>query len=772
MPSLAVKYRPKTFEDLVEQSIVRDILVKICNTDPIVVRNFLLIGPAGCGKTTLSRIIANKLNGNSSNIIEIDAASNNGVDSVRSIVDQARTFPVGSKYKVFICDECFSGDTLISTPGGDICIRDIKPGDTVFGINGPVKVTRLFKNKVKKSNLLSLRVGNTTLLTTKNHLFFTDNGWVEAKDLKAGDNLYDYKTMQSLWKFVPSDVSERSEANLQQRMPEAVYETDTVWPNYSVISKNMSNMWRNILDSEECRCKDLFNEMWVSLQEIESEFGQEIGATFKTLAYIYLSSLWRSYDNPKQRQSENLLAKMCFEDSIDSSSKASCNKTMRMVWKFIYSQLFEQDEKDMQRVLQKISCYFQANRTTRSKVFYANEDEQSNEKSGLHKENDEDKGNEWDLARRACNSWWERALHYTSNSFEDEAGRQLEVRVSSSDRNINKEQSNEVCYELQTRPSLSRIQIRDRGGWCRAQCEISYVARREENSMLEKSRVESIEIYQPGNNDELFRSCFENKEGDSSYATMYDLEISGHPSYFADGILVHNCHAFTSNSWQIFLKTLEESPAKTIFCFCTTNPEKIPATILSRVQTFQLSKISLEGITSRLKYVLDTEISEGRNITYDMKAVSYIAKLARGGMRDALTLLDKALSYSEDVSLENISKSLNLPNYDDYFNLLNACAKKDNSAIAKIVNDVYNSGVNFVTWFTGFHSFVMNIVKYIFLQDINETMIPAYYEDKISSYSSKHSIICLKLANKLLKMNNELKTTSYLQELALTYLCS
>lgn len=48
MPSLAVKYRPKTFEDLVEQSVVRDILVKICDTDPIVVRNFLLIGPAGC----------------------------------------------------------------------------------------------------------------------------------------------------------------------------------------------------------------------------------------------------------------------------------------------------------------------------------------------------------------------------------------------------------------------------------------------------------------------------------------------------------------------------------------------------------------------------------------------------------------------------------------------------------------------------------------------------------------------------------------------------
>ena len=236
--------------------------------------------------------------------------------------------------------------------------------------------------------------------------------------------------------------------------------------------------------------------------------------------------------------------------------------------------------------------------------------------------------------------------------------------------------------------------------------------------------------------------------------------------------ILDECHAFSQAAWQTFLKILEDVPANTINVFCTTNPEKIPATILSRVQTFQLSKISLTGITNRLKYVLDSEISEGRNIKYDMDAIGYIAKLANGGMRDALTLLDKALTYSNDISLENISKSLNIPNYDDYFDLLNACAKKDNVKITQIVNNVYNSGVNFVSWFTGFHSFIVNIMKYIFLQDIKETMIPAYYEDKISHYNIKHSAVCLKLANKVLKLNNELKTAVYLQETALTYLCS
>lgn len=236
-------------------------------------------------------------------------------------------------------------------------------------------------------------------------------------------------------------------------------------------------------------------------------------------------------------------------------------------------------------------------------------------------------------------------------------------------------------------------------------------------------------------------------------------------------IILDECHCLSSQAWQILLRPIESGVGKTIWVFCTTNPEKIPATILSRVQTFQLSKISLEGINNRLKYILDCEKGEGRNITYTDDAVNYIAKLANGGMRDAITLMDKALTYSENLTIENLSQALNLPNYDDYFELLNGIAKKDNKKIATIINTVYNSGVNFVKWFEGFHSFVCNIVKYIFLQDINQTMIPSYYQDKIKNYGVAHSTLCLKLANKLVKMNHELKTTQYLQELAITYLC-
>ena len=256
---------------------------------------------------------------------------------------------------------------------------------------------------------------------------------------------------------------------------------------------------------------------------------------------------------------------------------------------------------------------------------------------------------------------------------------------------------------------------------------------------------------------------------------VYCVEVPTHNIIVqtSDGLtfITGNCHSLSNQAWQSMLKTLEDSPAKSVFLLCTTNPEKIPATILSRVQTFQLSKISLDGIYNRLKIVVESENREGRGITYTDDALYFIAKLANGGMRDSLTLLDKALTYSKELNSENLVKALNLPNYDDYFALLSAYAKRSNEEITAIVHKVYNSGVNFIKWIESFQSFIMNIVKYIYLQDINLTMIPTHYSDKISKYSTKHCAVCLKLSNVLLELIQELKSSQYQQELALTYLC-
>lgn len=235
-------------------------------------------------------------------------------------------------------------------------------------------------------------------------------------------------------------------------------------------------------------------------------------------------------------------------------------------------------------------------------------------------------------------------------------------------------------------------------------------------------------------------------------------------------LLMDEVHSLSSSAFQALLKVLEEQVAMTVWILATTNPEKIPATILSRVQTFKLSKLSSDLIYNRLKYVIDQENSKGRNITYKEDALQFISHYANGGMRDALTSLDKVLAFGTDITTELLEKALDLPNYDDYFELLNGIVKKDNVLITEVVDRVYNSGVNFIKWFEGYHSFLCNIVKYIFLKDINKTNIPGHYLHKIENYGSQHAALCLKLSNRIMTMNKDLKLTQYLQEVCLSYL--
>ena len=100
--------------------------------------------------------------------------------------------------------------------------------------------------------------------------------------------------------------------------------------------------------------------------------------------------------------------------------------------------------------------------------------------------------------------------------------------------------------------------------------------------------------------------------------------------------VLDECHAFSNNAWQAFLKLLEEPPKKSIFIFCTTNPEKIPATILSRVQRYDFKKLSQQAIVDRLKYIIDNEnggeqpkvqakSSTGRLINAEQPSVSEVA---------------------------------------------------------------------------------------------------------------------------------------------------
>ena len=175
--------------------------------------------------------------------------------------------------------------------------------------------------------------------------------------------------------------------------------------------------------------------------------------------------------------------------------------------------------------------------------------------------------------------------------------------------------------------------------------------------------------------------------------------------------IIDECHAISNAGWQAMLKLIEEPPAKSIFIFCTTDPQKIPKTIISRVQRYDFKKISQKGIWERLQYIFLHEYSE-QDYYYDKSALDYIAKLADGGMRDAITLMDKCLSYSESLTLENVVQALGTVDYDVMLDLTDALMEGDKKEAIEIVESIYSSGKDLKQFIKQYLHFLVDVNKY------------------------------------------------------------
>lgn len=194
--------------------------------------------------------------------------------------------------------------------------------------------------------------------------------------------------------------------------------------------------------------------------------------------------------------------------------------------------------------------------------------------------------------------------------------------------------------------------------------------------------------------------------------------------------IIDECHSLSNNAWQAFLKTIEEPPAKSVFLFCTTDPQKIPNTILSRVQRFDIKRISFEDIVSRLKFIIKSE-----NITnWEEPAVEYIAKIGDGGMRESISLLQKALSYSKNLTVDNTIKALGIIDYSVMFDLINAIYDGEESTVIDIIEKQYRDGADLKQFIKQFTLFLLDIRKYSLFNSTKYISIPDTYLPELKKY--------------------------------------
>lgn len=165
--------------------------------------------------------------------------------------------------------------------------------------------------------------------------------------------------------------------------------------------------------------------------------------------------------------------------------------------------------------------------------------------------------------------------------------------------------------------------------------------------------------------------------------------------------IVDEAHMLTREAWNALLKVLEEPPARVVFVFATTEPQKIAQTaapVLSRLQRFDLKRIGRSDIVARLEYILDEE-----KIPREPEALMMISRAADGSMRDALSLTDQVTSLGEgSITAEAVRAALGLVPEDEYLDILDIIVQRRAADVFTAVRRLADEGVDFGIFLAGF----------------------------------------------------------------------
>lgn len=211
--------------------------------------------------------------------------------------------------------------------------------------------------------------------------------------------------------------------------------------------------------------------------------------------------------------------------------------------------------------------------------------------------------------------------------------------------------------------------------------------------------------------------------------------------------IIDEVHMLTQEAFNALLKTLEEPPPHVKFVFATTEPHKVPMTILSRCQRFGFKRISTVEIAGKLE-----TIAKAEKLKYEKNALFLIAKASEGALRDAESLLDQLASFADEkIKESDVLALLGLASEETFLNLLNALRAKDALGIFSLVDDLHKNGKDLVQFSKGLLEVFRNL---IFLQcsekgaeyiDLREDLLPQFRE-AAKQYSRGELLLGLSIA--------------------------
>jgi len=219
--------------------------------------------------------------------------------------------------------------------------------------------------------------------------------------------------------------------------------------------------------------------------------------------------------------------------------------------------------------------------------------------------------------------------------------------------------------------------------------------------------------------------------------------------------IIDEVHMLTKEAFNALLKTLEEPPKHVLFILATTDPHKIPQTILSRTQRFNFKRISIDDINIYLSKILKHE-----NKDFDEACLKLISKKADGSMRDALSLLDQVIAYCNDsIDVKNVSEAIGLIDSTIYSKILFFILKSDLSKILNVIEESLSAGHSINDFTNGFIDF-LNRCMHFHLKDDSKNNV--FFDDEVKKFLEKMENdldieFIIKVLDSMLQFQNKLK---------------
>ncbi len=595
-------YRPSKWEEVIGNTQVVSALRLAVAREQDRPHSYLITGPAGTGKTTLGRIIAKSLGAAGMDLIELNAADFRGIDMVRELRNKARLKPMTGGVRCWILDECFVAGTKVRAVDGDRDIEDIRVGDMVYSLYGPRMVERTFVKDIPIQRVVSVYLQDGTVIRCSDgHLFMTRRGWVPASLLTEKDVTF------SVGPYIMPAIASKKECEY-------------------ACKKNMSGL-RGI-DKVGKEPPGKMEEGPVLFEEMPDS--KQVPDPLSSLSVLCGTDSLLSREEELQGQLDLLQHVVCTKTQIDKTGIPI--KTLQC----------RNPQKDID-----LPPAIQSNRKGEgagSPVFSKDAKKQSDADARGVGKNTKHQTTERQSACLEGAPRRQRDNHRSSTVV----GVGVGMGNGSSGRTIARRAAKWISDKLQSGRSQPDAENRHRGGWPQSSMERGEVQRQEERGQIKGVRVDRVEVYQSRGDGQSGGGAFDHSAKDGQTLKLYDLQIAGHPSYYAEGILVHNCHQLSSDAQEAALKLLEEPPEHAFFCLATTEPHKLKPTLLRRCHHAELQPLSVAELSTLLKKVWKKEMKEEPVAA----VVQMIASIANGSPGMALSILDRVIETDPEDMLK------------------------------------------------------------------------------------------------------------------------